>query len=132
MFDVIEETEAVFDGLDAPTRQAWVQTLNARIYSYLRHARFDVDPATGAPTDGDVRERIRLAAVTQAMAWKANGYDPANPAKKNRPTSSLSLGPASVSFVVDKEEAQTRQQIEHALTGDAMAWLRPLLHQPAY
>lgn len=132
MFEFITAGDALLDPIPAEKRAPLAAAAQARLMTVLHAATFTVDD-TGTPASETVRERLRQAAAAQVLAWHRWGIDPndAGP-DKGRVKATAQLGPASVSYDFRDNYAAARARARDDIDPGALAWLRPLLTQPAY
>lgn len=130
MFSIVDMTDPQLDHIPIEQRERLIEQAERRILAALNHARYDVD-ADGRPSDKTVELRLKYAIIEQALAWNRWKIDPAD-ATANRPASTTSLGPASISYDFRDKYGESLARARDNLAPEAEAWLRPLLRQPAY
>lgn len=134
MLVLIDTTDALLDPLDMAVRPGWIAAATNRLYPLLQRATFTTttDELGVERPDEPARDIIRRAIGAQVAAWYRWEIDPTAPAGKARVQSTVSLGPASVSYDhrdgYAAEYAQVRDRIDPA----AETLLRTLIRQPTY
>lgn len=85
-----------------PLATVLLRSASALVRDATKTALYNVDRATGLPTDQGILSMLADATCEQAAAWSVNGIDPRKGAGQvQRRVASKALGGASVSYVAD-------------------------------
>lgn len=129
---LVDFTDPQLDPIPIEDREMMVGYATRRILTALTHARYDTN-ADGRPVDKTVELRLQYAIIEQALEWHRWKINPSSAgADSERTKSTTALGPASISYDFRDNVAASRAQARDGIAPAAYAWLRPLLHQPAY
>lgn len=130
MMPPIDLTDPALDPVPIEDRETLIEYATRKVMQALTHARYETDE-DGVPTDTTVRMRLTYAVIEQALTWHQWGINPAT-ASTDRAVQSHSLGPATVTYDHRDGHAEKQAQVRDEIAPAALAWIRPILHQPAY
>lgn len=130
----IEPTDPLLDPIDATVRPAWIEAAVARLHPLISRASFHIatdEQGRDLPVP-PARDVLRRAVAAQVMAWWRWEVDPTAPASKSRAASSMSLGPATVSYDHRDNHAAEFAKVRDGIDPTALSLLRTIIHQPIY
>lgn len=130
MMPPIDLSDPALEPIPIEDRETLVEYATRRVMLALTHARYETED-DGTPTDTTVRMRLTYAVIEQARAWHQWDINPAD-TNADRAVQSHSLGPATVTYDHRDGHAEKQAKARDELAPASLAWLRPLLHQPAY
>lgn len=130
MMPHIDLSDPALEPIPTEDRETLIGYATRKVMQALTHARYATDE-DGVPTDTTVRMRLTYAVIEQALAWHQWGINPAD-TNADRAVQSHSLGPATVTYDHRDGHAENQARARDEIAPGALAWLRPLLYQPAY
>lgn len=130
MMPPIDLADPALEPIPIEDREALIGHATRRVVRALTHARYATDE-DGTPTDTTVRMRLTYAVIEQALVWHQWGINPST-TNAERAVQSHSLGPATVTYDHRDGHAEKQARARDEIAPGALAWLRPLLHQPVY
>jgi len=104
---------AAYTGETAPTNAVvLLRRASSLVTQAIRATLYDVDAATGLPTDVDVIATVKEATCAQASAWAANNVNPlAGRAGVAKDIASKSGGGVTVQYASYADDAKARSDL---------------------
>lgn len=128
----IEPDDELLEPIDIETRSAWIEAAVSRLHPLISQATFQTrkdDRGRELPVP-PARDILRRAVAAQAIAWWRWEIDPAVPATRTK--SSVTLGPATVSYDHRDEHAAQFARVRDGIDPTAASLIRTIIQQPAY
>lgn len=128
----IEPDDELLEPIDIETRPAWIEAAVSRLHPLISQATFETrkdDRGREVPVP-PAQDILRRAVAAQITAWRRWEIDPTAPATRTK--SSVTLGPATVSYDYRDNHAAEYGRVRDGIDPTAASLIRTIIQQPAY